>query len=504
VKHSATSGKWLFVAAAATFMTGCAIQPRPFSAEERQALANQARQSMFTGQDPVAGPISLEEAMARALKYNLDHRVKAMEEALAQRQLDLSSVDLLPKLTAAAGYDSRSNVLASSSQDIVTGQQSLVPSTSTDDNLRRGDLVFSWNVLDFGVGYYSARQQSDQLLAAGERRRKVVQMLMQQVRTAYWQASGAQQLEGRIDPLLARARQALEDSRTIEQERLDTPLNALSYQRELIDLVLQLEAIRSELLQAKPKLAAIMNIAPGTAFELAPPQALEVPQLDLQPQELEELALTRRPELVEAAYKERIGLTETRKAMAKLLPGIEIQVGTHYDSNSFLVNNNWRDAGLQVGWNLLNLLNAPRIRSTAKAQYDLAHEQYLALNMAVLTQVHVALIDYTGRQNQYELVRQSDDVRQRILAHTRNAVAANAEGKLAEIRAETAAVMSELRLYQSYAALQGAYGQLVVSAGLDPLPREIANHDLTTLTSTLADTERQWHTVGMQPERAIQ
>src|SRR5690606_10055553 len=199
-----------------------------------------------------------------------------------------------------------------------------------------------------------------------------------------------------------------------------TPLNALNYQRELLDLVLQLEAIRNELQQAKPKLAALMNIAPGTEFQLAAPTDLQVPQLRLGSGAMEEVALSNRPELIEAAYKERIGLVETRKAMLRLLPGLQLQTGAHYDSNQFLVNNSWRDAGVQVGWNLLNLVNAGKIKRGARAQYDLAREQRLAMNMAVLTQVHVAALDYAGRQQQYDLVRQSDDVRQRILTHTRN------------------------------------------------------------------------------------
>ncbi|HUH55451.1 MAG TPA: TolC family protein, partial [Rhodanobacter sp.] len=467
--------KKLLAATLATLVLGgCAIHPRPLTLEQRQATLAADSQAMFAEQAPVTGPITLDEAMARALKYNLDNRVKMMEEALAQRQLDLSNFDLLPKLTAAAGYSSRDNVLASSSQDVTTGQQSLVPSTSSERQATRADLGFSWNILDFGVSYYGARQQADRVLATQERRRKVVQLLMQQTRQAYWQAAGAQKLQAQIEPLLVQAQQALGDSRAIEQQGLKDPLQSLGYQRELLGLVLQLETIRDELAQAKPKLASIMNLQPGKPYQLAPPDSFDTPALSIAPDKMEEVALLHRPELIEASYNERIGLNETHKAMAKLLPGIELNVGTHYDSNDFLVNNEWRDAGIQVSWNLLNLLNAKHIKAAANAQYALAHEQRLALNMAVLTQVHVAYIDYTSRKQQFELTRQLSDVEQRILEHTRNATEANAQGKLAEIRAATSALMSELKLYQSYAAYQGAYGQMVATLGLDPVPAAVA------------------------------
>jgi outer membrane protein TolC len=484
--------KILAAALATALLGGCAAHLQPITHAERAAAIQSDEQAMFGQQAPVSGPITLDEAMARALKYNLDHRVKMMEDALAHRQLDLANVDLLPQLTASAGYTTRDNVLASSSQDIYTGQQSLVPSTSSERQAHTAGLGLSWNILDFGVSYYAARQQADDVLAAQERRRKVVQMLMQQTRQAYWQAAGAQKLEAQIAPLLAQAKQALDDSRTIEQKGLADPLKPLAYQRELIDTVLQLEAIRDELAQAKPKLAAIMDLPPGKPFELAPPESFPVPTLDVDPARMEQTALLHRPELLEADYKERIGLAETRKAMAKLLPGVELRVGANYDSNDFLVNNTWRDAGVQVSWNLLNLFNAKRIKAAAKAQYDLAREQRLALNMAVLTQVHVAWIDYNSRRTQFELTRQLNDVEQRILTHTRNAAQADAGGKLAEIRAATGALMSELRLYQSYAAFQGAYGQMIASLGLDPVPDKVAGYDLPTLSKAVRDTESQW------------
>jgi outer membrane protein TolC len=394
---------------------GCAVQPQAFTPEERAATVQADRVAMFAQQEPVQGPITLEEAMARAIKYNLDQRVKLMEQAVAQRQLDLSRIDLLPKLAVQAGYSGRDNDLAASSRDVVTGEQSLVPSTSTDRNLVTGDLSLSWNVLDFGVSYYGARQQADRTLMAEERRRKVLHLLMQQTRQAYWQAAGAQLLAGKIEPVLQQAREALADSRKVEVEKLRSPLEALNYQRQLLDIVRQLEAVRDELAQAKPRLAAIMNLEPGQSFSVVVPAALTVPQVSIPFPSMERTALLRRPEVVEADYNERIGLLETRKALARLLPGVEIDVGNHYDSNSYLVNHQWSDIGLRVSWNLFNVLASSSIRGAAQAQLELAHEQRLALNMAVLTQVHVARLGYAGQLKQFQLTQQMNAVDERIL-----------------------------------------------------------------------------------------
>jgi outer membrane protein TolC len=473
-------------------LAGCAIQPHPLTADERQATVQADRAAMAQQQEPVQGPVTLEEAMARAIKYNLDHRLKLMEAAVSQRQLDLSRTDLLPKLTAAAGYSTRSNDLASSSRSVLRGQQSLEPSTSSDRDHFTGDLTLSWNVLDFGVSYYGARQQADRVLVAEERRRKVLHLLMQQTRQAWWQAAGAQLLEGKIEPVLDLARRALDDSRKVEVEKLRSPLEALNYQRQLLDIVRQLEAVRDELAQAKPRLASIMNLEPGQPFTVAVPGAMQVPRISLPAAGMEEAALLRRPELVEAEYNERIGVLETRKALSRLLPGLEIDLGTHYDNNSFLWNKQWSDAGLRVSWNLFNLFSADKIRGLAQAQLDVARQQRLALNMAVLTQVHVARLDYLGRLKQYELTDDLNKVEQRILHYTRNASTANAQGKLEEVRAAAAAMMSELRLYQNYGALQGAYGQLIATLGLDPLPDSVSGHDLKTLGDAVRASEQNW------------
>lgn len=488
--------KPLSALALATLLVGCAVQPTPLTVDERRAEIVSQEAAIFGNQEVVNGPISLEEAMARALKYNLDHRLKLMEEAVAQRQLDLSRFDLLPRLTAQAGYVTRDEELASSSENVFTGQQSLAPSVSTDKTRQTADLMFTWNVLDFGVSYFQTQQQADRVLVAEQRRRRVVHMMMQQVRQAYWQALGAQALEGRVESVLASVRQALEDSRSIETERLRSPLETLTYQRQLLDSQRQLEAIQTELRQAKPRLASMMNLDPGSDFELVAPSEFVQPVLPVAPELMEETALLNRPELLEASYNERIGLTETKKALARVMPGLVFELGTHYDSNSYLVHNSWNDAGVRVSWNLLNVLNYRNIRNTAEAQYEVARQQSLALNMAVLTQMHVAYRGYLGQQRQFDLSKELSQVDQRILVHTRNAANVDARGRLQEIHADASALMSELRVYQTYGALQNAYGQVLVSLGVDPLPEQVASHDLAVLQQALGQRENQLQTLG--------
>ena len=120
--------------------------------------------------------------MARALKYNLDHRVALMEHALEERLSDSAGMDLLPELAGRAGLRTRDNTAASSSRSVRTGRQSLEPSTSTDRDSGTADLQLSLNVLDFGLSYFGAKAQGNRALAAEERRRRVVLTVADQVR----------------------------------------------------------------------------------------------------------------------------------------------------------------------------------------------------------------------------------------------------------------------------------------------------------------------------------
>ena len=102
----------------ALFLAGCSVTPRPLTDAERRAEGRTDLKAMFAGQEPLDHPLSLPEAYRRAVKYNLDRRVKQMEEAVAVDGLSVANLDMLPKLTADAGYLNRSNTLAESSTSI--------------------------------------------------------------------------------------------------------------------------------------------------------------------------------------------------------------------------------------------------------------------------------------------------------------------------------------------------------------------------------------------------
>src|SRR2546425_2450686 len=351
------------------FLDGCAVVTRPFDAAQRERLAAEAQRQMFEGQEPIERPLSLAEATARAVKYQAEHRQRRMEEAAAAAQLDVAQFDLLPKLTANAGYSTRSND-AFGFGFTPDGTIATTPTASVERTRTTASVGFAWNVLDFGVSYYRARQLSDQKLIAAERRRKAVQMLLHDVRVAWWRAEAAERLLPAADRLLAEVDQAIDKTRFIEARKLLPPVQTATLRRALLDLSQQIAFRRQDLAQSRIELAGLINSPPGEEFHVAAPQsgAREVLDLTADLDKLEVLALQSRPELAEEGYRTRISADEARKALIGLLPGINLETGLNYDSNRFLLHNTWASAGVNVAFNLVKAFSLPALNRSEEAQ----------------------------------------------------------------------------------------------------------------------------------------
>ncbi|OOG89546.1 transporter [Pseudomonas sp. A25(2017)] len=476
----------------ALVVSGCAVTSDPIERSVSEQRARTDLQNMYKDQEPLSGPLTLHQAMARAVKYNLEGRLKIMEEALAKRQLDLASFDMLPRMALDAGYVGRNNVSASSSQSVETGTQSLEPSTSQDRDREVADLTMVWNVLDFGVSYISAKQAGDQRLIVQERRRKVINTIVQDVRSAYWRAMAAERLLKQIDSLMVRVEAARDNSQSMSEQRIGDPVQALGYQRSLIQATRQLEEQRRALSLAKTELATLINLPLGTELTLATQDEYTIPELKVDLARLEQEALASRPELREQDYQTRITAAETRKAMLRLLPGLEFSAGGHYDSNSFLVEQGWADYGVKVTWNLFNVISAPAAIDVAKAGEEVASARRQAMSIAVLAQLYVANANYREALRQFKTSQQLADIDGQIVGQLRSRHQAAGIGELDLIQGELNTLQADLRRDLAYADMRNAYGQIFASAGLDPLPNEVQSTEVQSIATALANREAAW------------
>ncbi|MGI9275077.1 MAG: TolC family protein, partial [Endozoicomonas sp.] len=479
------------VLASAVFLAACSVKPVVISENEHQARITEDKTQMYADQEAITESLTLYQAMARAIRYNLDHRLKVMEEALASDMLEVSRLDMLPQLTYNAGYRGRNNYTGASSRSLLDGTESLVVSTSQEKERLVGDLGLSWNILDFGVSYYRAKQQADRLMIVAERRRKVIHNIIQDVRGAYWRAVTAQRVLSDIEPLMARMESALDAARKVEKRGLQAPEESLSYQRRLLTSMRQLHEARKELLTAKTELATLMSLPAGTQFSLAETRA-GLPEIGQSVTEMEELALLQRPELREEGYHNRISATEIKRTMASLMPSLTLNTTYSHDSNRYNYHSSWFDTSAMISGNLMDIFTMPQRMDVARAQGEVVDTRRMALNMAVLSQVHISLINFAEASASYRTDNALDRVENRLLHHASSAASSNSGNELDVIEKEMNALLAELYKGESYAEMQTAYGQVYLSIGADPLPASIANYDINTLADALSSGEAGW------------
>lgn len=484
------------VAASLFVLAGCStIRPAAYENADWLKAGRDGLAQVRKEVPPVTQALTLEEAMARALTYNLDRRAKMMEEALAFKQLDVAHYDMLPKLAASAGYNWRNN------EKLTTSNVSSAESVTQERIHNAGELGLTWSVLDMGVGYYSAQQQADRVLIAGEKRRKAMHLLMQDVRTAYWRSVSAQKLMGEVRDTIKSAEDALVDSRKTEIQRLRNPVDALRYQRQLLENLRLLEAIQQELLSARVELAALINVPLSQTITLVEPaSSLASEALDIPLERLEEKAFMANADLREQHYNVRIAQLETRRTMVRLFPNLSFNYSANYDTDKYLVNSDWREAGVQLSFNLFNLVTGPEQMKLARAGVALADQRRMATQLAVMAQVHLARQQLANSVKQFQRADTIWDTDRRIADHMKNREAAATQSKLDMVANQTTAILSLLRRYQALAQAQAAEARLQATVGIEPAIDSLGNMTLTGLTEFLVKSKVGWNEL-QSPEK---
>jgi outer membrane protein TolC len=426
------------------FMVGCAVTPKPLSPEEISQI-NAEDNTIIKHLTPViSGALTLDQAVERALKYNLDHRVAIFERALAEGDLAVSRFDMMPKVLSEAGYAWRDNDYAR------TGLDGTV-SVSSDTSNRTTDTTFYWSLLDFGMGYYNAQESADRVLISKERRRRVTLNLIQSVKSAFWRAAAAQRLSERVAATIKAADQALESSRRVSSSHIKSPGNALRYQRALLENLRLLESVNAELVSARSQLAGLIGAEPGSHVKLIFPDDYQPTKLNVPVSRLEEFALINNPDLRISHYQSRIAVTETHKALLSMLPNLSFDYGVNYDDDSYIINDSWLDAGFKASYNLMGILSYPQRSKQAKLGVDLAKAKRMAIQVGVLTQLHLSLQEHKSAYKQYSRASEIFIVEDKLAQLSANLEKSHMTSRLDRISSDVNAILSEVKLFNAIA-----------------------------------------------------
>ena len=419
--------------------------------------------------------IDLYKAIALAIENNKDIKIKLFETALANQQLEDIKFDMLPSMSADAGYTGSEKYQSSTSATVgsndTAGSKGSSFSTSRTKDVFEQNVGFAWNALDFGLSYIRAGQSADRYLIAKEIEKKSTNNIAKEVIQAYWNALSAQKLIKKYDPLIKKVNQALGDSRKIEEMLLQKPMDALLYQKELLDIKRALISQRQTLFNAKITLGGLMGLLPNQEYNLVK-TSKPINILDMKLKNMERHALINRTELLENRYQERISLAETKAGIRSMLPSFNLNASYTSSSNNYLQNKQNFEYGSSIGANLLNVFRAPSIKKVNEANTAIIREQRLALSMVVLSQVHLANIDFQMSMEEYETADRYYSVSKKIANQVRNAQKIARFGDLEIIREDASSLVAELRKDIAFAKMQYSVAQVYTSVGVDVVRKE--------------------------------
>ncbi len=467
-------------------LTACTVTPKPLTIDERYQEAQKNLAELFTHQEPAAKKINFYQALARGIKYNLDYRIKLVNTALQAGQLELAKFTMFPTFNASYSIYNRNNIYATQNvTDTGTSTDSL---STTPNTIRSARMGLSWSVLDFGLGYVKARQQGDRIHIAEEETRKQMQKLSQDVLIAYWDAYSAQQLMAStkdfqllLEHSKNKLNHALNDSAVPKENILNYEAALLEGNRRIIQLQYKYD-------KAMLDLKHLLNLPPSTSLILeAPPlafaQAYDLSQLNFE--KVDAITLVSRPELRGQNYQERIAQLGLKTAILQALPGITLNGGWNYNSNSFLLNQKWVDKSFDAAWNLLNLASLPTAYKSAKMQAQYEQLKLMALTLAVLTETRYAFSHYESLRKEYEVAHLQALNAQALYELNKNRKLASLASDQQVITAKLRALTSKMDENLLLSDLSTALGELYLSVGSDAIPLDVGEKPLSVATQII-------------------
>jgi len=484
---------------ASLFATGCAVTPDPIKPRDQAELLKQDRSLVTKSVEPLGASLSMHEAIARGIKYNMDHRQKMLEQAVALGAADLSKFDMLPRVLATAGYSYRDKFLVTETRD-ADGNVIGTSDISSDRAFTTSGLTLTWSLLDFGISYYNAQQNADKILVASQRRRRTMHMLTQDIQTAYLRAAAAEKLKASLVATINDASEALENARKVEAQGL-RPLNdSLRFQKTLLDNVKILRTIDQELSSARVELNRLINAPATSSYKLQDPDSIPVPQsyASTDVQEFEVRALMFNADLSESIYNARIAAKETRKALLSYLPGLTLNYGPQRTDNSYYIDKSWTEGAAQISFNLFNLLAAPAASDLAKAKEEVAQQKRMAMQMAAISQVHLVKQQVESALQLYRLSSDIDAVDSRLAKLAVDREKQGATSKAERVAAESSAIVSRLRKYQALSAVFTASSKMQSTAGLEPEIGSIDSTPLSQIELAVKQSFERWNS-GVLP-----
>lgn len=449
---------------------GCTSAPVELDTARHEATITEDRQrSQNNAAVPKTIKLSVDEALDIAVHENLDARVSALEYIGAQDSVTLEKIRALPAIEYTQTRHGRSNEPASSSLSILTGDESLEPSVSTERYRSTRDITLNWNLIDVATVLLEAKTASDRAEISKERHKKVIQNIHRDVYAAYWRVWADDKTRKQTHALINDTKKHMRNIDAAAKDKLISQDDAIRRKTPYLETISALKTLQNEAGLAQIELKSLLNLPQSTTVILTSnPQDIaghtgQLLKADIETLEL--AALRSRPEMRESFIEKNISIRDTKKEIVRSMPGAELFFALNRDTNKFLVNESWRSYSIGLVQNIANLLSLPDRYLIARKNEDLNEARRVTLSAAIIAQVHIARHNLVHTQDLYTLAssEQKSAQYQAFSAQKKQHIGNVSKGEVLLSRLQ--AQEKTLQSYQSLAAAQDAYAALINTLG---------------------------------------
>jgi outer membrane protein TolC len=454
---------WICALACAMGLTACAAISPPLTNTEINAFTVTLTNDLNAPSLPTNGTITLDDAVARAIRFNHSIRAKELEAAVAEAKVRADSGDMLPSIVAETDFYRRDRPLLSRS-NYSTGF-----ATSSDTKTVSRDIALSWNILDLGLSYVRAKQGIDKAHQQQEESRRVTARIVEETRSLFWRAIALEKLAPALGRLDREVNEALKLSRLATQDLQIDPMAQITFQRELLNLQRDLNQLDAGLSGTTDQLKVSIGLPVTDKIKLVgTPSLITMTTLNDSAESDVNTALNQRAEIRQHIYDLRISADEIDATILQLLPGITLSRNFAKDSNSFLYHSNWISWGTRIAGNLVNLIRLPAELNLINAQSAAQRQNALATAATVVVQVHMARARIVTQRRAYRDAERFAQAQRQLLNQVQVAVRLGKVGQQALTREKLASLQANVRAILAFADLHAAYAMYATARGDDP------------------------------------
>ena len=465
------NAKCTFVAFTAMLLLNSCAPPK--AALEEKAVSKILKEDLASiyQSDNTENILTLEDAIARGIKYNLDSKVAEMEELIASDNLSLERLSMLPTLNAKVQGIGRSNEGASSSLSVLSGITSVEPSISTEQWRSATVIDFNWNLLEIALSLGRSKSAADRELVATERRRKIFHNVVQDVYSAYWRAAAAQKSRLMIAEMIIKINSEIDKlNKAVKADAVGLG-DANSMKASFFEKRRSLMQLQDQMLLSEIELKTLVALPPKAKMNLDLKDSWfdrdTLPSMNKNLEVLEKIALLNRPEVHEEFMNRQIAMRNIRMTIFETFPGADLALSYNRDTNQFLVDEEWTSITAALVQNITKILTLPARHKRATDEKTLADKRRQALVAAVITQVHVAERRFAFYKDYYDAVLEADENSQKIKTRAVHFQKAGMMSTPELTNTEIDSSISAINKLLSYAQAQEAYGLLLNTLGLD-------------------------------------